>query len=107
MVAVAMQNRFVLHPMVSHPRYFPLAIVSGSKDRYATPEHRRLSIETYVNGRGGVTLAVIFRFHAMIAILVQDRFAVRTVVGCANRPSQRILFILRKIPTVFYRHRLQ
>src|SRR5207302_7618527 len=93
-VTITMQDRLILHPVVSHARYFSLSIVSGPKDRYTTSEHRGLSIKTHVDRRGGVTLAVVFGFHAVIAVLVQDWFALRAVVGCPNGSSQCVLLVL-------------
>src|SRR5438045_2413253 len=106
-VTVAMQDRLVVHAMVSHARHLALAIKGRTKDSYAAPKQGGFAIEPDVNGRGLVTALVVFRFHAVIAVLVQDRLAVRTMISGPGRPPERIVFVLRGIPTILDRHGFQ
>src|SRR6478672_7070670 len=107
MVAVTMENRLIVHAVVSHLGYLPLAIVSGTENRNAVSEHGGFSIQTYIDSRGGVALIVILGFHSVITVLVKDGFAIGAIVGCSNRSSKRVGFVLRNIPAIFYRHRFQ
>src|SRR5438270_8671312 len=85
-VTVAMQDRLVVHAVVSHARYLALAVKGRTKDSYAAPKQGGFAIEPDVNGRGLVTAVVVFRCHAVIAVLVQDRLAVCAVVSDPGSP---------------------
>src|SRR5205085_1482137 len=103
-VTVAMQDRLVVHAMVSHARHLALAVKGRTKDSYAAPKQGRFAIEPDVNSRGLVTAVVVFRCHAVIAVLVQDRLAVCAMVSDPGRPPERIVFVLRSIPAILDRH---
>src|SRR5205085_8581581 len=83
MMAVLVQNRFAIDAMQAHPR-LPAASVELRFHRGETCEQDRLFIETYVGKNRTVTAIVILRVQSMVAILVQERLAVRAPIPLAR-----------------------
>src|SRR5438105_12005264 len=103
-VTVAMQDRLVVHAMVSHACHLALAVKGRTKNSYAAPKQGRFAIEPDVNSRDLITAVVVFRFHPVIAILVQDRLAVCAMVCDPVRSPKGIVLVLRSLPAILARH---
>src|SRR5207237_1993566 len=102
-VTVAMQDRLVVHAMVSHARHLALAVKGRTKDSYAAPKQGRFAIEPHVNGRGLVTALAVFRFNAVIPVLVLDRHPCGAMISGPRRLPELIDLCLLGIPALPHR----